>query len=150
MSTDKIPRISEVLPSEAWSMLENNTDVVLIDVRTHAEWNFVGIPDMTGLQNLFLTVEWAQLPGMSVNPSFIDTVMQQLGAQTPTALLFLCRSGVRSLSAARAMATHLETDDGRKVDCVNVTHGFEGDTNEARHRGGVNGWKAAGLPWRQS
>ncbi len=149
MNTDESPRIGEVLPSEAWSMLGQNSGAVLIDVRTRAEWGFVGVPDLTGMQNPFLTVEWAQLPDMSVNPNFIDMVMQQLNGEMPATLLFLCRSGVRSLSAARVMATHLAAN-GHKVDCVNVTHGFEGDMNEARHRGVVNGWKAAGLPWRQS
>lgn len=149
MSSDTGPRIDEVLPNEAWEMLNTNADVVLVDVRTRAEWGFVGIPDMEGLPNPFLMVEWAQLPDMSTNPGFCDLVDEQLWGRTPKAVLFLCRSGVRSLSAARAMQARLH-QDGRTAKCLNITHGFEGDLDNARHRAGVNGWKFMGLPWRQS
>ncbi len=149
MSTDENPRIGEVLPVETWEMLKQDSGSVLIDVRTHAEWGFVGIPDLGTLQNPFLMVEWAQLPNMSVNPGFVDKVMEQLWGRQPAKMFFLCRSGVRSLSAAQAVAAHL-MKIGQVAECVNVLGGFEGDKDAAQHRGTVNGWKVAGLPWRQS
>jgi rhodanese-related sulfurtransferase len=58
-------------------------------------------------------------------------------------VLFLCRSGVRSAAAAEAAAR------AGYAHAYNVTEGFEGPLDADGHRG-VSGWKAAGLPWRQS
>lgn len=149
MSLDKNPRVSEVLPSNAWDTLKRDPNAVLIDTRTRAEWGFVGIPDLSTLPNPFLMVEWVQLPDMSVNPRFVDLVREQLWGRNPETLLFLCRSGVRSLYASKAVAAWLD-EAGIDGKCVNVATGFEGDPDESHHRGMKNGWKAAGLPWRQS
>lgn len=149
MSSEQNPRIGEVLPNETWRMLEADPGAVLIDVRTRAEWGYVGIPDLRMLGNLFLMVEWARLPDMSVDPGFVDKVVAQLSGQNPKTLLFLCRSGVRSLGAAKAVLARSE-EVGPEVKCINVATGFEGDLDEERHRGNKNGWKVAGLPWRQS
>ena len=67
----------------------------------------------------------------------------------PGHLFFICRSGSRSLAAARLVAART-LGEGRPVECVNVAEGFEGDLDGEGHRGTVNGWKVAGLPWRQS
>ena len=148
MSSVEKPRIGEVLPSEAWKVLQEDPDAVLIDVRTRAEWNYVGIPDLGEMTNPFLLVEWQQWPDLKQNPAFVDMVMEQLWGRTPRVLFFLCRSGVRSLQAAEAVAAHLR-EIGQEGACVNVLGGFEGDKDELRQRGKKNGWKAAGLPWRQ-
>ncbi len=148
MSTVTEPRIGEVLPDEAMKLLMADPGTVLIDVRTRPEWNFVGAPDLGNMPNPFLFVEWQFWPDMTENPRFADTVMEMLWGREPARLLFLCRSGVRSLSAARAMARHLQAV-GQTGECLNVTGGFEGDKDDAGHRGTRNGWKAAGLPWRQ-
>jgi len=149
MSEDTNPRISEVLPSDVWGMLEHDASAVLIDVRTRAEWSYVGIPDLRELPNPFLMLEWEMWPDMQINPVFIEKVEEQLWGRVPSSMFFLCRSGVRSLKATRTMASHFE-GAGKPVKCVNVVNGFEGDKNDVGHRGIVNGWKACGLPWRQS
>ncbi len=149
MSGDTDPRVGEVLPRDAWGMLNEDPGVVLIDVRTRAEWSYVGIPDLRPLPNPFLKVEWEMWPDMSVNPLFVDEVNQQLLGLRPENLLFICRSGVRSLHAAKAMSLHLRGAEGQ-TNCLNVATGFEGDRDDAGHRGLKNGWKAAGLAWRQS
>lgn len=148
MSSAGLPQIEDVLPNEAWGILEQDTSAVLIDVRTSAEWSFVGIPVLQPLPNRLLLVEWARMPDMSVNPGFVAEVMEQLGGDVPEKLLFLCRSGVRSKYAAEAVRAHLP-DGGRGKRFVNVATGFEGDLDAERHRGTSNGWKVAGLPWRQ-
>jgi len=149
MSSAVKPLIGEVLPREAWDVLGTTPNAVLVDVRTRAEWAFVGVPDLTALNRPLLQVEWAQLPDMSMNPHFVGEVMEQLGDMVPEKLLFLCRSGVRSLRAAEAVQAHLASIDQNGI-CLNVTSGFEGDLNEDRHRGAKNGWKVEGLAWRQS
>jgi len=136
-------------PKETWDGLRNDKDAVLVDVRTHAEWSFVGLPDLSELGKELLLNQWAILPGMQQNPSFMDELDKQLDGAAPSKIYFLCRSGVRSLSAAYLVSEALAAR-GQSVDCVNIIGGFEGDLNQDRQRGNMNGWKNDGLPWRQS
>lgn len=132
----------DVTVQEAWSMLENQPGAVLIDVRTNAEWNFVGLPDLSRLNKQTHTVSWVQFPDMSPNPNFIEGV--KAAQATPDApVLFLCRSGVRSIAAAIAA-----TNAGFSKS-YNILGGFEGDLDENRHRGSVGGWKVENLDWVQ-
>ena len=141
--------IYEVGPKETWDGLRNDKDAVLIDVRTHAEWSFVGLPDLSELGKELILNQWAILPGMQQNPSFMDELDKQLDGAAPSKIYFLCRSGVRSLSAAHLVSEALAAR-GQSVDCVNIIGGFEGDLDQDRQRGNMNGWKNDGLPWRQS
>lgn len=128
--------------SETWRILEEDRDSVLIDVRTEAEWTYVGLPDLEALAKPVVCVQWNVWPKMEVNADFVADVEAQ-GVTRGRPLLLICRSGVRSLSAAVAL-----TAQGFGP-CYNVAGGFEGDPDDARHRGARNGWKVAGLPWRQ-
>ncbi len=137
----------DVTPVQAWELLEHNPKARLVDVRTLAEWAFVGVPELSSLGRPLHKVEWQLFPDMSLNPEFVRHVAEQLqnsGADADTPVLFLCRSGGRSRAAAMAM-----TAAGFKR-AFNVSGGFEGDMDAAGHRGTVGGWKAANLPWRQS
>lgn len=132
---------------EAWALLKSDPNAQLVDVRTAAEWSFVGTPDLSSLGRKTILVEWQSYPGMGRNPQFEQIVRERLsaaGASDGTPTLFLCRSGARSAAAAAAM-----TAAGLKK-CFNVAAGFEGDLDGARHRGQLSGWKHAGLPWVQS
>lgn len=150
MGTDSGVQIGEVSPDEAWRLLQSaGPECRLVDVRTRAEWGFVGVPDLEELDDRTIFVEWASFPDMSVNPHFAAEVREALGDTTPGTLLFLCRSGARSLRAAFAVATAFSSE-GTSVDCINVAEGFEGDMDGQGHRGRKNGWKARGLAWRQS
>jgi rhodanese-related sulfurtransferase len=118
----------------------------LVDVRTMAEWNFVGLPDLSSLGRRVHCVEWQSFPTMAVNPAFAaeaEAAVTAAGADKETPILFLCRSGARSRAAAVALAAQ------GFAKAFNVAGGFEGDPDEMRHRGNLNGWKAAKLPWRQ-
>lgn len=148
MSSDSKPRINEVLPGDAWGILEGDSSAIMVDVRTRAEWAYVGIPDVSSLGLPLLQVEWMRLPNMSLNPHFVGEVLEQLGDQVPDRILFICRSGIRSLKAALAVQEYLDSL-GQKCECLNVATGFEGDLNDDHHRGKKNGWKVEGLPWRQ-
>ena len=133
----------DVSPSTAWTILNDRADALLIDVRTRPEWNYVGLPDLAATGRKPALLEWQVFPGMQQNPEFVPTL--SAGAPDKAApLLFLCRSGVRSAAAAKAM-----TAAGYST-CLNVTDGFEGPLDAQARRGAAAGWKAAGLPWRQT
>ncbi|WP_039018639.1 sulfurtransferase [Halocynthiibacter namhaensis] len=149
MSLGLVSDILEVSPQDAWDILKNESNTKLIDVRTRAEWGFVGVADIRALSQETIYVEWASYPSMSANPHFGKEVLEALDGDIPDRLLFICRSGVRSLHAAKAVA-RLLSDCGKSVQCINVAEGFEGDLNSEGQRGQLNGWKLRGLAWRQS
>jgi rhodanese-related sulfurtransferase len=129
-----------------WRALESRARSQLIDVRTRAEWTYVGIPDLESLSKRAVLVEWQNFPGQTVDPRFVERLAGEfsaLGVKLEDDLFFICRSGGRSLAAAKALAAM-----GYRA-CHNVADGFEGPLNDERHRGTIGGWKLAGLPWRQ-
>ena len=129
-----------------WQSLVSRPGAQLIDVRTRAEWTYVGIPDLEAIGKRAVLVEWQTFPDQAVDPRFVERLageLRALGAQLNDDLFFICRSGGRSLAAAKAMA-----EAGYRA-CHNVAGGFEGPLNDDGQRGSVGGWKAAGLPWRQ-
>ena len=133
----------DIAPTEAWKLLGDRKDAVLVDVRTRAEWNYVGLPDLEAVGHKPALIEWQVFPTMHVNPEFVGALSGAL-ADKSAPILFLCRSGVRSAAAAKAMTAAGYTA------CLNVTDGFEGPLDAAAKRGTSRGWKASGLPWRQS
>ena len=133
----------DVAPAVAWRILSEHENAVLIDVRTRPEWNFVGLPDLTTLDKKPALVEWQIFPSMQPNPEFVAALSSALTDKSAP-LLFLCRSGARSAAAAKAM-----TAAGYST-CLNVADGFEGPLDAQAKRGATGGWKAAGLPWRQT
>lgn len=141
--------IKDLSPAETWDALSNNKNTALVDVRTAAEWGFVGIPELGATGKDPLLVEWRRAPDMSVNPEFANTLLGALGEDVPEQLFFLCRSGARSREAGQYIQNIL-SGNGISCECVNVAEGFEGDLNPQGHRGKSNGWKARELPWKQS
>ncbi len=128
-------------------MLQKNPKAQLVDVRTQAEWNFVGLPDISTLGRRVHCIEWQDFPSGAPNSEFVAEASDALtaaGADKDTVVLFLCRSGARSRGAAMAM-----TRAGYR-NAFNIGDGFEGALDTERHRGKSNGWKATGLPWKQS
>ncbi len=131
----------------AWDLLKKDAKAQLVDVRTGAERQFVGLPDLSAVGRRLLCIDWQIFPNMDLNTKFVDSLTQELqtiGADRDTPLLFLCRSGARSRAAAVAM-----TEAGF-TRAFNVAGGFEGDLDHEGRRGRKNGWKASGLPWRQT
>jgi rhodanese-related sulfurtransferase len=124
-----------VTPAEAWALREAGA-ATLVDVRTHAEWTFVGRVDGAPL------VEWRAFGAQQPNPRFLEQLAVHAPRDVP--VLFLCRSGVRSHAAAIAA-----TADGWPV-ALNVLEGFEGELDGDGRRGSRGGWRSAGLPWVQS
>lgn len=126
----------DLSPQDAWAKLE--AGAVLVDVRTEGEWSRIGIPVTapgTGREPLF--VQWT-LAGGAPNPQFLDQLQRQAPAAGTAELVFLCRSGARSIAAATAATAAGFT-------AYNVLEGFEGEPGPTGART-VNGWKNRGLP----
>ena len=131
-----LPYGGALTPREAHEVWRGKPGAKLVDVRTRAEWDYVGrIPDA-------VEIEWQTYPGGKPNGAFVAELERKVGKQAP--VLFICRSGGRSHNAALAAAA------AGYVDAYNVLEGFEGDRNEQGHRNTVGGWRAAELPWTQS
>ena len=123
-----------LLPAEAHALMQ--AGATLVDVRTEPERLYVGkVPGS-------VAVQWQTYPGNRPNPEFLAQLAEAVPPDAP--VMFLCRSGARSHSAAEAAAR------AGWRECYNVLEGFEGDKDAAQHRATVGGWKKAGLPWVQS
>ena len=123
-----------LLPTEAHALMQAGAK--LIDVRTKPELLYVGrIPGS-------VAIEWQTYPGNRPNPEFMGELAASAGRDET--VMFICRSGARSHSAAEAAMRA-----GYK-DAYNVLEGFEGDKNAEQHRSTTGGWRKAGLPWTQS
>lgn len=144
-SPSSLDYAGDVGAAEAWDALKSDPKAQLVDVRTVAEWNFVGLPDLAELGRKVHCVEWQMFPSMAPNGEFVAQTSGALAGAGPEApVFFLCRSGARSRAAAIAM-----TRAGFQK-AFNIAGGFEGDLDAKRHRGNEKGWKAEGLPWKQS
>ena len=123
----------DVTPEQAAQWMTSG-EAVLVDVRSDAEREWVGyVPGAVGLA-------WKQWPGMAFNPGFDEGLRAAVPAGKKAVLL--CRSGVRSISAAKR-ATELG------IEAYNILEGFEGDADAEGHRGRKGGWRLRGLPWKQ-
>ena len=132
----KLPYAGALLPLEAHALIRQVPGAKLVDVRTQAEWEYVGrIPDS-------VLIEWNMYPNGERNPKFLEQLQAQV-AKTESPVLFLCRSGARSHHAA-ATATLAGYPNS-----YNVLEGFEGDKDAHGRRSSVGGWRFAGLPWTQ-
>lgn len=130
-----LPYAGALTPAEAYEVWQLAPAAKLVDVRTRAEWDWVGrVPGA-------VEIEWMSYPGNQPNPHFAAQLKREV--DTESLVMFMCRSGVRSDKAARAA-----TDAGYP-DCYNVLEGFEGDKDANGHRNRVGGWRHAGLPWQQ-
>lgn len=127
-----LPYAGALTPAEAHALMTQHANAKLVDVRTRAEWDWVGrVPDA-------VEVEIMSYPSRP-NPNFMQELQHEVAKDA--VVMFLCRSGGRSHNAAM-MATQ-----GGYTQCYNVLEGFEGDRDANGHRKTVGGWCAAGLPW---
>ena len=132
----------DVTPKQTWEMMAGNSKASLLDVRTPAEWAYVGLPDLSSLSRQPMLVPWILFPTMQPNPDFVSQI-SETSVDLEQDLLILCRSGQRSKSAAIALTA------AGFLGCYNISYGFEGDKDPAGHRGTINGWKVDALPWAQ-
>ena len=131
----------DITPEKAWDLLKNK-DSFLIDCRTSAEWNFVGVPDLSPINRDVYFIEWQTYPLMEKNNNFLQEVLSS-NIEKNSKIVLICRSGARSRSAAEFLTNH-----GYKF-CYNFNEGFEGVHDTEGRRGNINGWKKSMLPWKQ-
>jgi rhodanese-related sulfurtransferase len=135
-ATQGLPYDGALTPAEAHELLGLAPGAKLVDVRTRAEWDWVGrVPGS-------VEIEWQTYPGGQPNPGFATQLAQQVDAEVLT--MFLCRSGGRSHAAAAA------AKQAGYTAVYNILEGFEGDRDGQGRRNNVGGWRRAGLPWMQS
>jgi len=131
-----------LLPKIAVERLQNNPQALFVDVRSKAEYKYVGYPENS------ILIPWIDDPDWEPNPEvFSDLVMQELDGRenlSDTEIILICRSGFRSNEALKC----LENKGFTQVS--HVASGFEGDLDENDHRGNLNGWRHDGMPWSQS
>ena len=138
----------DLSPRAAWDLLAGDPRAALVDCRSAAEWSFVGLADLTALGRRPARVAWQRWAETPDGPKMVPNrdFLAELGAAgvAPDApVVFVCRSGVRSRSAAIAASA------AGWNRAYNLAGGFEGGHDSERHRGRTDGWKAAGLPWTQ-
>lgn len=134
--------VEDVAPQKVWEELHADPQAELCDVRTEAEWNFVGVPDLSELDKQPVLIPWQVYPTMQVNHAFAEH-LREAGLTPEHHIYFLCRSGARSRAAAEAARA------AGFPHVYNIAAGFEGGIDAEGHRGTLTGWKADGLPWRQ-
>jgi len=131
-----------LLPKMAVERLQDNPQALFVDVRSKAEYKYVGFPENS------ILIPWIDDPDWEPNPEvFSDLVMQELDGRENllnTEIILICRSGFRSNEALKC----LENKGFTQVS--HVASGFEGDLDENDHRGNLNGWRHDGMPWSQS
>lgn len=133
----------DVTPRDAFEVLSRDPEAVLVDVRTRPELAYVGYPDLSTISKQLVPIEWQTFPTGAQNASFVAD-LERFGVPRDAPVYFICRSGARSRFAAVAASAAGWTA------AYNVAHGFEGPVDAKGHRGTAAGWKAEGLPWRQS
>jgi rhodanese-related sulfurtransferase len=131
--------VKSLTPKEAFQLLQEHPNALFVDVRSNMEYLFVGHPAGS------IHIPWIDEPDWTINPHFVTQVRQAIlgGASGAAPVVLICRSGVRSLEAGRALVAA-----GVK-DVYNVSEGFEGALDDKHHRSSVGGWRYHGLPWEQ-
>ena len=131
--------VAEVNPKQAWNILREKPSAILLDVRSKVEFDYVGHPIDA------VHVPLQEAPDWQTDPDFVQKVIERLGESSrDITILTICRSGKRSMLAAQLLEAQGYTHT------ANIAEGFEGDLDENRHRGNVNGWRFHGLPWEQT
>lgn len=135
--------VENVSARDAWQALREDPNAVLCDVRTAPECNLIGGPDLSSAGKEAAVIPWQIFPAMQTNPNFL-TALAKAGITPEKRVFFMCRVGGRGMAAAQA------AEAAGYEHASNVIGGFEGPPDEKGHRGTLSGWKAEGLPWRQS
>ena len=126
-------------PKQAFQFLKEHPNALFVDVRATMEYLFVGHPAGA------IHIPWIDEPDWKINPQFVTQIRKTIlgGASGAAPVVLICRSGVRSLEAGKAL-----TEAGI-AEVYNVAEGFEGALDNTHHRSSVGGWRFHGLPWEQ-
>ena len=143
MDSDEIKQISS---KEAFEEIKSNAGALLIDVRSELEWKKIGIPDLGDLNENLVLLELQSMPSMEYNQNFLVELEEVLNDKNVNNVMFICKAGVRSQTAAvQSMVVLLNNNKSIKI--CNVSDGFEGK-GFSIFRDKASGWKNSGLPWK--
>ena len=134
-----VPKLSS---QECFKKLSLEVNSYLVDVRTKPEWFYIGVPNLESLQKKTVCVAWQIYPDMQINVNFESEILES-DIKKQDSIFLICRSGQRSLDAAKFLTSRGFTN------CYNVFDGFEGNLDYDHHRSTIEGWKYHNLPWRQ-
>lgn len=139
---------------ETYEMMKKDPKVILVDVRTPAEWQFVGYTKMAQIMVPSVFFKYDAIDDKKpryrdiMNPNFIsefEEAAAKIGADEDTTYVIMCRSGAtRAQPAAKALWQY-----GYKNVYI-MTDGFEGGKLKDGDRKGYRlkaGWKYNGYPW---
>ncbi|RLA09036.1 MAG: rhodanese-like domain-containing protein [Gammaproteobacteria bacterium] len=131
-----------IKPQDAYKQLQNDTDTILIDVRSDMEFLMVGHP--VGA----IHIAWIDYPDWDVNKNFTSEVKKlllgrQMNSTKKIKIFLICRSTNRSKAAADCLSLA-----GIKSIYV-INGGFEGKLDQKHHRSVAEGWRYENLPWEQ-
>ena len=126
-------------PKQTFQFLKEHPNALFVDVRATMEYLFVGHPASA------IHIPWIDEPDWKINPQFVTQVRKAIlgGASGAAPVVLICRSGVRSLEAGKALI------EAGIAEVYNVAEGFEGALDDTHHRSSVGGWRFHGLPWEQ-
>ena len=138
--------ITPLTPPEAFKLMQDNPNSMLVDVRTDIEFLMIGHPKGA------VHVPWIEAPDWVINPDFVKEVKRLVlvhaeegpGDGDDVLIILICRSGIRSDDAAHALQL-----EGLK-NLYAVKSGFEGPLDENHQRSTIAGWRFDGLPWEQT
>ena len=138
----KNSNVKDITSIACFNKLSEIANSYLIDVRTKPEWQFIGVPDLSSLNKKTIFISWHEYPKMNINKNF-ETQLVLENIKKNDNIFLICRSGKRSLHAARHLTLYNYNH------CYNVSDGFEGNKNSLAQRSTINGWKCNNLPWYQ-
>ena len=135
--------VENVAPADVWNALQTDASAQMVDVRTDAEWNFVGIADLSEAGKTPALIPWQVFPSMQLNTGFVDQLKQAgTDAGEPDLLPVPQRRAQPGRRAKPPSPQDIHTPT------ISAT-GSKDPPNAEGHRGQLAGWKASDLPWRQ-
>ena len=127
-------------------LMSQDSKGCLVDVRSNREWCMSGVVDLSLHNSRMVLCEWRSYPSMNINENFFDELLKKMDISKIDNLYFMCAAGVRSQEALEYTRLKLEERE-LKINCINISDGFEGNTNTIFNLGKTSGWKGSGLAW---
>ena len=124
--------IKQIKSSEVKNYIKENSNVVLLDVRTENEWTTLGKPNAEDLNSktYFVTVSHDLSNWQVPDPNFVENVKKNISKDKT--ILVMCAAGGRSMIAANLLKAE-------GYSALNVSDGYSGNGQDP-------GWKNLGLP----
>ena len=138
--------VENINSKEAFDLLKEDENAVLIDVRTNKEHLEVGIPDLRDIGKDTFKIEWRNSIFPGSGKRFLNDFNRNLSHRGKGKYLFICRSGIRSNFAALTVEESFKSGNYNGM-CFNIEDGFEGFEQPSVYTHNPTGWKNLGLPW---